>query len=399
MKLITKYNSNHIRGYESNSLFPQLINRRQILELTSKRFSESLPASTSYSKVSKNKSVRNNEVSQNQLRIIGKSICNGSYQSSSVMDCSNTSFTTTKEPKQTDHYSNLRITYLNSINVHQNLIKYSTSPVIIGHGTYSNVYKGQLFNKEVAVKRFNKSKESSVNKKNLLHEGIMSLQLRHENIIQLLGVICNDKDSLYALIFEYMNLGSLESYILNSHNSISTAFILSITNEVGNALCYMHDRGIVHLDVKSSNILLTNHPCKIRAKLADLGFAQKLVPHNSSKILSIRGTPAWMAPEILVKRKRIYMYPSADIYSFGILLWQLFERKEPYKDLSIGEVYEFKAKNHHPELSSLFTSALKEILLLCWYLDPFSRPSIREILKKMNSCMGSNNEEYNLSLS
>ncbi|CAB4054660.1 unnamed protein product [Lepeophtheirus salmonis] len=227
----------------------------------------------------------------------------------------------------------------------------------------------------------------------------MSLQLRHENIIQLLGVICNDKDSFYALIFEYMNLGSLESYILNSHNSISTAFILSITNEVGNALCYMHDRGIVHLDVKSSNILLTNHPCKIRAKLADLGFAQKLVPHNSSKILSIRGTPAWMAPEILVKRKRIYMYPSADIYSFGILLWQLFERKEPYKDLSIGEVYEFKAKNHHPELSSLFTSALKEILLLCWYLDPFSRPSIREILKKMNSCMGSNNEEYNLSLS
>ena len=106
---------------------------------------------------------------------------------------------------------------------------------------------------------------------------------------------------------------------------------------------YLHNRKlpIVHLDVKSANVLLDAY---LRAKLADLGLAQPLPPTNMSNksasnksvtLCCLKGTPAFMAPEVLKDR---IVSVEADVYGFGIILWEMSVALKPFHGLNLAEV-------------------------------------------------------------
>lgn len=175
-------------------------------------------------------------------------------------------------------------------------------------------------------------------------EATILANLRHPNIVQILGLYPKFQDSSSAvidckseltLVLELLEGGSLRQYLDVIANALDSSTFFNIAIDLAKALVYLHGqkRPIVHLDVKSSNVLLDL--TKQHAKLADFGLAQALDDSQCQIYLDgIKGTPAWMAPEIITK-KPVTM--SADVYSFGLVLWEMLSGLKPYEGLSISE--------------------------------------------------------------
>jgi serine/threonine protein kinase len=121
------------------------------------------------------------------------------------------------------------------------------------------------------------------------------------------------------MVTEFVSNGCLFDILHRSENKdqLPDDFqILQIAKQIALAMIYLHSRGILHCDLKSQNVLLTDD---YQVKLCDFGLArykERFMKDNHGKI----GTPHWMAPEILRGEK--YEEP-ADVYSFGVILWEM----------------------------------------------------------------------------
>ena len=181
-------------------------------------------------------------------------------------------------------------------------------------------------------------------------EGHLMLRLRHPHIIQLLGCCPMETESEATasplLVFEYLESGSLSHYIHEvTLAPLDHATLFSVGRDIALALNYLHNRKlpVVHLDVKSANVLLDAY---LRAKIADLGLAQPLPPtkkndvkcEKSVTLCCLKGTPAFMAPEVLKDR---HVSTAADVYGFGIILWEMSVAMKPFNGMDLVEVSTF----------------------------------------------------------
>ena len=230
------------------------------------------------------------------------------------------------------------------------------------------MYHGKLLGMDVAVKSFklepqnlsnnidsqNNLQEISANtdrknrnevKERFEAEGHLMLRLRHPHIIQLLGVCpmeSSEATESPLLVFEYLESGSLSHYIHDvTQAPLDHATLFSVGRDIVLALNYLHNRKlpIVHLDVKSANVLLDAY---LRAKIADLGLAQPLPPIKKTNVTEkgitlccLKGTPAFMAPEVLKDR---HVSVAADVYGFGIILWEMSVGLKPFHGMNLVEV-------------------------------------------------------------
>lgn len=173
-------------------------------------------------------------------------------------------------------------------------------------------------------------------------------QVRHPNIIQMLGYT-----EPMAIVLEYMAGGTLQTHIQRQNYQWSREEFFSFGKQILLALLYLHHlpNPIVHMDVKSSNLLLdlTSH----RLKLCDFGFAKSLSHINGTISMSaVKGTPAWMSPEVL---NRQAVCTKSDIYSYGLVLLEIITRKKPYEGLTLQEVRIYESS---PGLNSSMQSTL-----------------------------------------
>lgn len=209
-----------------------------------------------------------------------------------------------------------------------------------GRGGYGKVYKATWMHRAVACKVF-KSRTDAGNQlsKDFWLELNALAKLRHPNITLLLGVCMKPR---YCILTEYVSCGSLFD-LIHRHREIPNwgiARIIGVAREICLGMTYLHSQGILHCDLKSSNILITE---TWGVKIADFGLSF-LFPDNedfvidfpSAKVpLGCVGTHHWIAPEVL--RGEEYSQ-AADIYSFGVILWEMVHRKIPYQDLSAAQV-------------------------------------------------------------
>ncbi|MCE9645496.1 MAG: serine/threonine protein kinase [Chloroflexi bacterium] len=202
------------------------------------------------------------------------------------------------------------------------------------------------------------------------------LTIQHPNILPVYDFGL-EKQVRY-LVSPYISGGSLFERIHQSPLSFEDA--LRYSTEIASALDYLHGQGVIHRDIKSSNILLS---LKNRTYLADFGLARS-VSTTTQALHTGRGTPPYAPPE---QHKLLEITPKSDIYSFGILLYEIFTGHLPWDGESILGIKQLYSNSELPdpcELNSTLPPLMKDVLRRVTSADPAVRPSsAREVMKML----------------
>ncbi|KAJ0184003.1 hypothetical protein K1T71_000426 [Dendrolimus kikuchii] len=188
-----------------------------------------------------------------------------------------------------------------------------TDMVYLGSGAQGVVFSGNLRGEMVAVKKLRDKSETDI--KHLR-------KLNHENIVRFRGV-CTQPPS-YCVIMEYCQYGPLFEF-LHSGACFAPKQIIKWAKEIAMGMTYLHTHKIIHRDLKSPNILVADN---LVVKVSDFGTSREW--NDVSAIMSFTGTVAWMAPEVI---RHEPCSERVDIWSFGVVLWELLTQEVPYKNL------------------------------------------------------------------
>ena len=169
--------------------------------------------------------------------------------------------------------------------------------------------------------------------------------------------------SCFCLAYEFCEGGSLFSLLSDSSRFYE---YLPIALDIANGMAYLHSRNVIHRDLKPSNILMT---ADSRAKIADFGMS---VANTGQELTAETGTYRYMAPEVI--RHESYS-SNADVYSFGIVLWQLVTREIPFASKTPIQAAFAVAEGERPPMPSTAPPRIKEIIRACWNQDSHKRPS------------------------
>ncbi|XXG68440.1 hypothetical protein AAC387_Pa06g1526 [Persea americana] len=263
----------------------------------------------------------------------------------------------------------------------------------IGEGGFGSVYKGRLKGGQVvAVKVL--SAESRQGVREFLTELRVISDVEHDNLVKLHG--CCVEENNRILVYGYLENNSLAHTLLDrGHNNIQFSWKTrsKISIGVARGLAYLHDKHILHRDIKASNILLDGD---LTPKISDFGLA-RLLPANVTHVSTrVAGTIGYLAPEYAIRGQ---VTRKSDIYSFGVLLleivsgrcntdtrlpveeqfllektWELFERRELVMMVDPALNGDYDAEE---------ACRFLKIALLCTQDTPKLRPSMSTIVKML----------------
>ncbi|MCK5848539.1 MAG: protein kinase [Caldisericia bacterium] len=241
----------------------------------------------------------------------------------------------------------------------------------ISEGGMSEIIKAKFLDTKeiIAIKIPNQvCKNNRITLKNFEDEISMSLHFRHENVIQTYMRI--KYKSYSAMVMEYFPSTTLRTFLLTTSLSISQ--LNDISWQLMNGLEYIHKKKILHNDVKPSNILIDKNQ---QIKINDFGAAYKTTIEIPKQVI---GTVSYMAPErINHGNQKLYQ---TDIYSFGIVLYEMYTKKHPFisKSASIttNEIKKsILAGNLTPprEINNELHKGISDFILRCVDNDPNKR--------------------------
>jgi serine/threonine protein kinase len=199
---------------------------------------------------------------------------------------------------------------------------------IVGKGGMSTVYLGEhkTLLKPVAIKVLNKEYIHNINIRNrFLEEARNMFSMSHHNIVRSTDLI--DQDDMVAFVMEYVT-GKTIKQLLEEKAQLTNDEIATIFKQILNAVGYIHTQGLVHRDIKPSNFLLNEN---WELKLMDFGIAKNNNLDNSdfTNTALNMGTTMYMSPEQIRSTKDVTA--QSDIYSLGVLLWQMVTGGKPYE--------------------------------------------------------------------
>ncbi|XP_076277262.1 unc-51 like kinase 3 homolog Aduk isoform X2 [Lasioglossum baleicum] len=239
----------------------------------------------------------------------------------------------------------------------------------LGSGSYATVYKAikkDGCREVVAIKCVDKSSLSKSAIDNLVTEINLLKILNHEHIVEMRDFFWDD-GHIY-IVMEYCDAGDLSSFIKKRHK-LPEKICRGFLQQLALALRYLRNHDVSHMDLKPQNLLLTRKP-QLVLKVGDFGLAQYL--SNSEQKFAVRGSPLYMAPEILLKRK----YDArVDLWSVGVIMYECLFGKAPYSSGSVQELAE-KIKDTRPiELPKgcHVSRGCKDLLLSLLKHDPDQR--------------------------
>ena len=181
------------------------------------------------------------------------------------------------------------------------------------------------------------------------------------------------------LVMEFMAHGSLYDVVHNESIVLEGDFLLPIFRDIAQGVRFLHSANpeIIHGDLKAHNILIDSN---LRAKVADFGLSQK------KKDLGTTGTPFWMAPELL--RGEVTNNPSTDVYSFGMILFEVYSQSDPYEGEDPFEVLRLVADpnvNKRPEMPGCCPEFAATLIEECLSSEPRTRPTFEEVDSRLKT--------------
>lgn len=242
----------------------------------------------------------------------------------------------------------------------------------VASGSYGDLYKGTYCSQDVAIKVLKPERINSDMQKEFAQEVFIMRKVRHKNVVQFIGA-CTKPPSL-CIVTEFMSGGSVYDYLHKLKGVFKLPSLLKVAIDVSKGMNYLHQNNIIHRDLKAANLLMDENEV---VKVADFGVAR--VKAQSGVMTAETGTYRWMAPEVIEHKPYDH---KADVFSFGIVLWELLTGKLPYEYLTplqaaVGVVQ----KGLRPTIPKNSQPKLVELLERCWQQDPALRPDFSEIIE------------------
>ncbi|XP_028102098.1 serine/threonine-protein kinase STY17-like [Camellia sinensis] len=242
----------------------------------------------------------------------------------------------------------------------------------VGSGSFGDLYKGTYCSQEVAIKVL---KPDLVNKdmlREFAQEVFIMRKIWHKNVVQFIGA-CTQTPNL-CILTEFMSRGSVYNFLHKQKGAFKLPVLLKVALDISKGMNYLHQNNIIHRDLKTANLLMDENEV---VKVADFGVSR--VQAQSGVMTAETGTYRWMAPEVIEHKPFDH---KADIFSFGIVLWELLTGELPYSystplQAAVGVVQQGLRptipKHTHPKLA--------ELLEKCWQQNPTLRPNFSEIIE------------------
>eukprot|EP00873_Tetraselmis_striata_P034504 jgi/Tetstr1/454768/TSEL_041651.t1 len=243
----------------------------------------------------------------------------------------------------------------------------------IASGAFGDLYKGVYCGQEVAVKILKDIDNNTQQFQEFMQEVTIMKKVRHKNIVQFTGA-CTSRPNL-CIVFEYMNNGSLYD-IIRREGGLQPGTVVKIALAVARGMDYLHQCNIIHRDLKAANLLMDSNGI---VKIGDFGVARVLT--NTGNMTAETGTYRWMAPEVIEHKP---YNNKADVFSFGIVIWELLTGQIPYLGLTpLQAAVAVVQKGLRPQFREDFPDPLKEIMTLCWRKNPDERPIFSDLVLRL----------------
>ena len=248
----------------------------------------------------------------------------------------------------------------------------------IGKGSFSNVYlvkkKDNL--KEFALKKVNFSSMSSKEKENALKEVNFLAEIKDSNVIGYEESFYDNNTNILYLVMEYAPFGDLNK-IIADNNKLKIYFseteLINIYLQISSGLKAIHEKHIIHRDLKSANIFIIQKNDLI-LKIGDFNVSKKIDYLNLKNTQT--GTPYYASPEIWENKP--YDFKS-DIWSLGCLFYEIASLSTPFKGLNMKELFECIEKGIFAPLPKQYSNNITKIIKMCLKHDANLRPNINEI--------------------
>lgn len=235
----------------------------------------------------------------------------------------------------------------------------------LGSGAQGAVFQGRFNGDFVAVKKVRDQQETDI--KHLR-------KLNHPNITTFKGV-CTQAPC-YCIVMEFCPYGPLYELLKKGHE-IPPAQMTDWAKQIASGMNYLHAHKIIHRDLKSPNVLIGTDEI---VKISDFGTSRQW--NEISTKMSFAGTVAWMAPEIIRNEP---CSEKVDIWSFGVVLWELLTCETPYKDVdSTAIIWGVGSHSLHLPVPTTCPDGFKLLMKQCWSSKPRNRPSFRHILMHLD---------------
>lgn len=245
----------------------------------------------------------------------------------------------------------------------------------LGRGAFGLVYKGEYQGGLVAVKAMaivdDDVRELITREVSLLKE------VSHESIVKFIGISKKDAQEL-LLVMEFVPGGELYDLLTDASVDVTWDMKLSWAADIASALAYMHDKSIIHRDLKSENILVCDDIHKV--KLADFGFAR--IAERQTQRMSLCGSMYFNAPELILGQGYNSM---VDIYSYGIFLLEVITRGTV--DLTRSEENQFTldVKELRKSMPEDCPDQFWMIAFSCCNFNPEKRPVARKLVSYLEA--------------
>ncbi|CAA2966865.1 mitogen-activated protein kinase kinase kinase 1-like [Olea europaea var. sylvestris] len=242
---------------------------------------------------------------------------------------------------------------------------------LLGCGSFGSVYEGiaddGFFFAVKEVSLLDQGDEGKQRIIQLEQEIALLSQFEHENIVQYYGT--QKVESHLYIFLELVTKGSLLS--LYQKYNLRDSLVSAYTRQILHGLKYLHDKNVVHRDIKCANILVD---ASGSVKLADFGLA-KAIKLNDVK--SCKGTPFWMAPEVV---RSLGYGLAADIWSLGCTVLEMLTRHFPYSSMEPMSALYRIGRGELPSIPDSLSSDARNFILKCLQVDASARPTASELL-------------------
>ncbi|XP_042402003.1 RGS domain-containing serine/threonine-protein kinase A-like isoform X1 [Zingiber officinale] len=248
----------------------------------------------------------------------------------------------------------------------------------IGQGSCGTVYHALWYGSDVAAKVFSKQEYSDDVILSFRQEVSLMKRLRHPNMLLFMGAVTSPQR--LCIVTEFLPRGSLFRLLQRNNMRLHWRRRINMALDIARGMNYLHHHNppIIHSDLKSSNLLVDkNWTVK---QVCDFGLS-RLKHETYLTTKSGKGTPQWMAPEVL---RNEHSDEKSDVYSYGVILWELATKKIPWENLnSVKIIATVGFMNQRLDLPGDLDPQWVSIIESCWHSEPKSRPTFQELVERL----------------